>query len=100
MVSRYVAPAAVLLAVTAVVLGLRYIVERPASPAAPTVTRPVQARVHTKRVAPSRRYAVVQHGDSFSVIAARMHTSVARLEHLNPGVSSTALRVGQRIRVK
>jgi len=46
------------------------------------------------------QYYTVQHGDSFGSIAAREGTSVSRIEQLNPGVSSTALHVGQKIRVK
>jgi LysM repeat protein len=42
----------------------------------------------------------VQTGDTFGAIAARNGTSVSELERLNPGVSSNALQVGQRIRVK
>ena len=53
-----------------------------------------------KRKPATTRYYVVQRGDSFSAIAAKARVSVAAIERLNPGVSSTALRVGQRIRVK
>jgi LysM repeat protein len=42
----------------------------------------------------------VQSGDTFGTIAAREGIAVGRLEQLNPGVSSSALAVGQRIRVK
>jgi LysM repeat protein len=52
---------------------------------------------HTAAIA---RVVVVQRGDSLSAIAARTHTTVAGLERLNPHVSPTGLRVGQRIRVK
>jgi lipoprotein NlpD len=45
-------------------------------------------------------YVRVRKGDTLGSIAARAGTSVARLERLNPGVSPTALQVGQRIRVK
>jgi len=38
-------------------------------------------------------------GDTFGVIAAKTGTSVAELGQLNPGVSSTALHVGQKLRV-
>jgi LysM repeat protein len=45
-------------------------------------------------------YTTVQSGDTFGSIAGRSGTSVAEIEGLNPGVSSNALQVGQRIRVK
>jgi len=92
------APAGVLAAVTAVVLGIHYGVQRhhPAPAATVTVVHPAK---HVHKRASSRRYVLVQHGDSFSSIAVRAHTTVAALEKLNPGVSTTALRVGQKIRV-
>jgi LysM repeat protein len=98
-VTRNAAPAAVLLVVTAAVLAVHYGVQRP-SHAPPAVTQTVAAHVRAKRTAAIRRFYVVQRGDSFSVIAARTRASLARLERLNPGVSPTALHVGQRIRVK
>jgi LysM repeat protein len=42
----------------------------------------------------------VQRGDSFSSISVKTGISVAELERLNPGVSSNALHVGQKLRVK
>jgi LysM repeat protein len=81
------------------VLGIHYGVQaHPAPPAAPVAqTTPAPQRHARKR--PFRRYAIVQRGDSFSSLAVRAHTTVAALERLNPGASTTALRVGQRIRV-
>jgi LysM repeat protein len=94
------APLAFLLVVTAVVLGIHYGVQTghtpPAAPAAKTTPA---AEHHPKKHVSSRRFAIVQRGDSFSAIAVRAHTTVAELERLNPGVSSTALRVGQKVRV-
>lgn len=98
---QYAAPAASLLAVTAAVLAVHYGLQQRASASPPpTVVRTAPRHTHAKRTAPFTRVYVVQHGDSFSVIAAKTHTSVAALERLNPGVSSTALRVGQRLKVK
>ncbi|MFL5911225.1 MAG: LysM peptidoglycan-binding domain-containing protein [Gaiellaceae bacterium] len=97
---QYAAPAASLLAVTAAVLAVHYGLQRQPRAAAPPVTRTVHARPRVKRTAAFTRVYVVQRGDSFSVIAAKTHTSVAALERLNPKVSPTALRVGQHIRVK
>jgi len=99
-VTRYAAPAALLFVVTAAVLALHYTVQRPAH-TAPVVTTETAPKVkHVKRTAAITRTYVVQRGDSFSTIAVKTHTSVARLERLNPGVSTTALRVGERIKVK
>jgi LysM repeat protein len=100
-VKPYAAPAAFLLAVTAAVLGIHYGLQQHAAPvhAAPAIVTPAK-RVRPKRTAALTRFYVVQRGDSFSVIAAKTHTSVAVLERLNPAVSATALRVGQRIKVK
>jgi LysM repeat protein len=97
---RYAAPAAFLLAVTIGVLAVHYGVQqgtkrRPAPPAAvPTSPRT------TRKPAPAARYYTVLPGDSFSSIAAKTHTGVTRIERLNPGVSSSSLHVGQRIRVE
>jgi LysM repeat protein len=46
-----------------------------------------------------RRYTV-QSGDTLAAIAAKLGTTVARLEQLNPGIDPTALRVGETIRVQ
>ena len=97
--SRYAAPGALLLAVTAAVLGIHYgLQSHPAKPSPVTTSAP-QPRAHPKRHASTVRYVRVEHGDSFSSIAARTNTTVAALERLNPGVSTTSLRVGQKIRV-
>lgn len=45
-------------------------------------------------------FYTVQSGDSFSSISVKTGVSIADLERLNPGVSSTALHVGQKLRVK
>lgn len=97
----YAAPAAVLLAVTAAVLAVHYAVQQqPAPKPVTTVARAAEAKPHRARSAVFARTYVVQRGDSFSTIAAKTHTSVARLEQLNPGVSPTALRVGETLKVK
>ena len=97
----YAAPSAFLLVVTAAVLGIHYGVQKRAAPPAPApvVVHPAKIVHKTKKV-PFTRLYVVQRGDSFSVIAAKTHTSVAALERLNPNVSPTGLRVGQQIKVK
>ena len=97
---RYAGPVGSLLAVTASVLAIHYALQRPRHAAAPPTTPAVTLRKHVARTAAITRVYIVQRGDSFSTIAAKTHTSVARLEQLNPNASPTALRVGQRIKVK
>lgn len=97
----YAAPAASLLAVTAAVLAVHYGVQQHTTPApAVTVAHVVKAKRRDSHTAVFSRTYVVQRGDSFSTIAAKTHTPVAQLERLNPGVTPTALRVGQSIKVK
>jgi LysM repeat protein len=43
---------------------------------------------------------VVQTGDTYGSIAGAHGATVQELERLNPGVSSTALTVGQKIRIR
>ena len=101
MVRQYAAPAAALLVVTAAVLAVHYGIQKRSQPPPPPQTTPtLPARPHVRRAAGFTRFYVVQRGDSFSSIAVKTKTSVARLEQLNPKASPTALRVGQRIRVK
>lgn len=122
-IARYAAPAAFLLAATILAilmhsaLGGKGISPGPTTTALGPVTRPSTASVpaqttrtitstHTSVTATTSgsvagaEYTTVQSGDTFGSIAARSGTSVAELEGLNPGVSSNALQVGQRIRVK
>lgn len=101
MVRLYAAPAGFLLAVTVAVLAVHYTVQRHAPVHAAKAARIVRLPEPRRRAPPIPidAFVIVQHGDSFSAISSRTHVSVATLERLNPGVSSTALHVGQRIRV-
>ncbi|MGZ4354957.1 MAG: LysM peptidoglycan-binding domain-containing protein [Gaiellaceae bacterium] len=106
-VARYGAPAAFLLAATVAVLlihsglGGRTTPVGPATTAATTTasTTTGGAAKPKPKPRPAGRFYVIQRGETFSIVAARFKTTVQRLEGLNPGVSSNALRVGQRIRV-
>jgi LysM repeat protein len=42
----------------------------------------------------------VGSGDTFGSISAKTGVPIAQLERLNPGVSSSSLQVGQKLRVK
>jgi LysM repeat protein len=89
---RYAAPAAFLLAATIAVVLVRSGLEsggRPATTGTTTtvsVTRP--------------RYYRVRAGDTLQLIAKRSHVSLATLRRLNPNVSPTTLRIGERIRIR
>lgn len=111
-VARVGAPAAFLAAVTIAVLLIRAglgggggttttasvptATVPQATRAAATTTRTRTATATTK----SAEFYTVAAGDTFGTIAARFGTTVAQLEQLNPGVSSSSLSIGQRIRVK
>ena len=63
------------------------------------------ARRTTPRARPAiasvpKQYYVIQSGDTLDAIAAHFGTTVAALLGLNPGVEPTALRPGERVRVK
>jgi LysM repeat protein len=109
---RWAAPVGVLAALTiAVVLvhnglssggsgGPAGTTSGPTTHTATTVARSRPKHAPTTTNAASAQYYVVQSGDTFGSIAAKYGTTVAQLEALNPGVSSTALSVGQKVRVK
>ena len=42
----------------------------------------------------------IQSGDNFWAIAKKYNTTISELESLNPGVDSSDLKIGQKIRVK
>ena len=103
--ARWLAPAAFLLAVTAVVLVVRSSLRGGDGP----VTATAPAVVRTTKKAPLRppaiasvpkQYYVLTSGDTLDAVAAQFGTTTAVLLGLNPGVEPTALHAGQRVRVK
>lgn len=107
--ARLGAPVAFLLAVTIAVLLIRSAIHRgPAAGSTTTLraagTVSTQTRTSATGARPAgsveRRYYTVQKGDTFGSIAARLRTTVAKLEALNPKVNPTTLQVGQKIRTK
>jgi hypothetical protein len=104
---RLAAPAAFLLAVTIAVFvaraGLRHGSGATTTDAIPPPPRPRRVVTATTRAKPrpnvSRFYTVVA-GDTFAVIASKTGVSTARIQQLNPNVRSTALFVGQKLRVR
>jgi LysM repeat protein len=103
LLARYVAPAAFLLAVTAVVLVVRSALRTDAptttTTTAAATTRATPARTPTHPAAP-KQYYVIATGDTLDAIAARFGTTVTELLRLNPGVQPTALRPGEHVRVR
>jgi LysM repeat protein len=103
--AHYLAPAAFLAGVTIAVLlvhsALRHHASTTASVSTQTQTQTV-AHTRTTRTTkhPAKRFYTVQSGDTFGSIAGKVGISVARLQALNPGVSSNALHVGQRLRIR
>lgn len=99
-VARVAAPVAFLAAVTIGALVVRAGFEHGKHHAgAPTTTVTKTTRTHTRK-RPRLRTYTVQSGDTFESIATREGTTVARLEHLNPDVDPSTLRVGEKIRVQ
>jgi LysM repeat protein len=118
-IAHYAAPGAFLLGATILALLIHSALggkgigpSRTTTPVGP-VTRASTASIpaHTTRTvtrtgttvsstSTGSEYTTVQTGDTFFSIASRSGTTVAAIEGLNPGVSSNALQVGQRIRVK
>jgi LysM repeat protein len=99
------APAVFLLGVTIAVLLIRSALadrtnEGPARETRPAATAPATTGSTTPRPRARPRYSIVRAGDTFSTIATRAGITVADLERLNPGVKSTSLFIGQRIRVR
>ncbi|MHB8469666.1 MAG: LysM peptidoglycan-binding domain-containing protein [Gaiellaceae bacterium] len=94
-VARTAAPVALLAAVTAAVVLLHQHAHPHARPHVVTA-----AVVHIRRHRAVRHTYRVAGGDTLGGIAGRLHTTVATLEALNPGLDPTALRVGQILRVK
>ena len=99
--SRYLAPVVFLLAVTGVVLVVRAGLSSDGSPATTrSVTTTKSAPSGRPKPPAAKRWYVIQSGDTLGAIAARLGTTVAVLLRLNPGVEPTALRPGERLRVR
>ena len=108
--SRYLAPGLFLVAVTIAVLLIRSGLGGSSSSSTTTRTGPV---TRPSTVAPPPRgttkrgtttlggqFYTVASGDTFGSISAKTGVPIAQIERLNPGVSTNALQVGQRLRVK
>ena len=102
---RYAAPVAFLLAVTIAVVAVRAGLEsgspdaKPAARTSPFATLPAATKRHIVTTR-GKLYWRVRAGDTFGVIARETGVSVKRLQRLNPKVKSTALFIGQKVRIK
>lgn len=94
--ARYGAPLAFLAAVTIAVLLVRASLDRTPTERPPAAATPPPSRSQAK----ARVYYRIRAGDTLHALATRFRTTVERLRGLNPGLDPTALRVGQRIRVR
>ena len=107
---RYAAPAGFLPLVTVAVILIHAGLEGGGSSnAQPPVPPPPTTRVQTtatttttksKKQSPAKRYWTVRAGDTFSVISRASGVPVATIEQLNPGLSSTSLTIGEKVRIR
>lgn len=108
--AHYAAPIAFLLAVTVAVLLIRAGLDGGGSgtttgtgPVTHASTTPPPGTTRATRAATTTRAGsryTVESGDTFGSISAKTGVPVAELERLNPGVDSSSLQVGQKLRVK
>jgi hypothetical protein len=104
--ARFLAPAALLLALTIAALLVRAGLRggndtsgtRPLTGLVTARTTTTHARTTTKRRA-AKRFYTIQSGDTLEVVATKFQTTTERLLALNPGIDPHALTVGQKVRV-
>jgi LysM repeat protein len=111
---RYLAPAAFLLAATVAVVLIRSGLEAGGKRSQATVSVPTTHRKHiattttrtttrtaTTSTTPSgQQFWTVRAGDTYGVISSKSGVPIATLAKLNPKVSSTALFIGEKIRLR
>jgi LysM repeat protein len=96
-VARVAAPLAFLAAVTVAVLLVRAGLDEASTRVEPTTPA---ATAPTTTTPAARRFYRIRAGDTLAAIAPRFGLTEAELIVLNPGSEPTALRIGQRIRVR
>ena len=96
--ARIAAPLAFLAAVTVAVLLIRSGLDEGSTGSEPTV--PAATAPTSTNPGPGRRFYRIRAGDTLAVIAPRFGLTEVELLALNPGIEPTALRIGQRIRVR
>jgi LysM repeat protein len=101
---RYLAPLALAAILVATYLVVQHNVgtSSTSSPTSSSTPAPSTSttKSSTKTTSTRSRYYTVRSGDSLSVISARTGVPLPTLESLNPGVSSSSLQVGQRLRLR
>lgn len=100
---RYGAPLAFLVAVTVAAVLVRAGLDSGGSRPpgiAPAATAPVATTTASTPAPGTGSSYRIRSGDTLASVASRFGTTVEHLLELNPGVEPTALRVGQRIRVR
>jgi LysM repeat protein len=99
---RYAGPAAFLAAATIAVLLVRAGLHSGANHAArgghARPTSPAAATTTVRRPVP--RFWTVRAGDTFETVATRTGVTIATIQRLNPGVRSTSLFIGQKLRLR
>ena len=108
--THYAAPAAFLVGATIAILLVRSAVSNDASPASTAVSIPSVPRKtvaekprpapRTKPRTTAARFYTVVAGDTFEVIAQKTGVPAAKIQQLNPNVQSTALYIGQKLRIR
>jgi LysM repeat protein len=102
--AHYGAPVAFLAAVTAAALLVHSALghhHAGTTTTTHTTTQPVTTTTAgTKHRGTAKRFYTVQTGDTFGSIAGKQGITIEQLQSLNPGVSSNALQVGQKLRIK
>jgi lipoprotein NlpD len=102
-IAHYAAPVAFLAGVTVAVLLVHSALSSHATTQATTTSPGIVVSVTTTSASAKstkKRFYVVQTGDTFGTIASKEGITVEQLQALNPGVSTNALQVGQKLRVK
>jgi LysM repeat protein len=102
-ITHYAAPVAFLAGVTIAVLLVHSALDHHHETTTTPSTAVSTKLTETTAGKPSRarkRFYVVQTGDTFGTIASKEGITVGQLQALNPGVSSNALQVGQKLRVR
>jgi LysM repeat protein len=97
--ARYLAPIALVAAITVTYLVVHGSINKTHSRTRSSVVLPTRtARTRTTTKHPT--VYVVKSGDSLSTISVKTGVSVATLEALNPGIDPNALQTGQRLTLR
>lgn len=72
----------------------------PSTTAATTTSTTGTTTTAASTSGPGAKFYVVQSGDTMGIISVKTHVPLATIEALNPGVSSNAMSVGQRLRIR